>query len=89
MQHSEGSPNPFMTTWHVKKTGDDEYHVHGGDQFTRIEEDVDGPKLIGMLTGKGLSVEQATKVVSSVDAKEIGFQTSIAFNPMPLASGQC
>jgi hypothetical protein len=34
-------PVQSMTTWHMKKTGEDQYHVNGGDQFTRIEEDVD------------------------------------------------
>jgi hypothetical protein len=74
-------PIHSMTTWHVQKTGDDQFHVHGGDQFTRIEEDVDGPKLMGMLTGKGLSTEQAMSVAFDLDSKGIGFHTTIAFRP--------
>ena len=74
-------PVHSMTTWHIRKTGDDQFHVHGGDQFNRIEEDVDGPKLMGMLTSKGLSTEQAMSIAFDFDAKEIGFQATIAFRP--------
>jgi len=70
-----------MTTWHVEKTGEDSYHVHGGDQFTRIEEDVDGSKLMGMLTSKGLSAAQIGEIMGSLGTKESGYQTTIAFNP--------
>lgn len=81
-------PVHCMTTWHIQKTGDDQFHVHGGDQFTRIEEDVDGPKLMGMLTAKGLSTEQGMSIAFDVDAKEIGFHTAIAFQPAPLSGRQ-
>jgi len=77
-------PVHSMTTWHIRKTGGDQFLVHGGDQFTRIEEDVDGPKLMGMLTGKGLSTEQAMSIAFDLDAKEIGFHTTIAFRPLSL-----
>jgi hypothetical protein len=77
-------PVHSMTTWHIRKAGDDQFHVHGGDQFTRIEEDVDGPKLMGMLTAKGLSTEQAMSIAFDLDAKEIGFQTTVAFRPAPI-----
>lgn len=33
MSHSDSAQNPFMTTWHVKKAGDDEYHVHGSESI--------------------------------------------------------
>jgi hypothetical protein len=69
-----------MTTWHIEKTGEDHYHIHGGDQFTRIEEDVDGPKLMGMLTAKGLSTADVLDVLQSLGAKEIGYETTISFN---------
>lgn len=78
-------PVHSMTTWHIRKTGDDQFHVHGGDQFTRIEEDVDGPKLMGMLTAKGLSTEQAMSVAYDLDSKGIGFHTTIAFRPVARA----
>jgi hypothetical protein len=32
----------------ITKTGEDSYHVSANENFIRIEEDVDGPKLIGM-----------------------------------------
>lgn len=80
MRRSESSPRPSMVTWHIRKTDGDEYRVRGGGQFTRIEENVDGPSLLGMLTGK-FSDEQVMDIVFSLDAKEIGFQTSISFMP--------
>jgi hypothetical protein len=71
----------FVTTWDIKKTGEDNYHVHGGDQFTRIEEDVDGSKLMGMLASKGLSDSQIGDILSSLDAHEVGYETTITFKP--------
>ena len=70
-----------MTTWRITKKSDDNYHVDGVDGYTRIEEDVDGPKLMGMLTGKGLSVEQCEKLLSTLDTKAFGYETTIAFTP--------
>jgi hypothetical protein len=32
----------------ITKTGEDYYHISANENFIRIEEDVDGPKLMGM-----------------------------------------
>jgi hypothetical protein len=69
-----------MTTWHIKKSGEDNYHVEGEDM---IDEDVDGPKLMGMLASKGLTVEQINEILSSLDAQTIGSTTPIAFRNEP------
>ena len=79
--------NQFMTTWHISKTDGDSYHVYGGDQFTNVNENVDGPKLIGMLTAKGLSIPDAMATVFSMDEKGIGFQQTIVFRPAPFGEG--
>ena len=77
----------FTTTWHITKTGDDKYHVHGGDQYSQIEEDVDGPKLMGMLTAKARSVAEAMEIVFAMDDKEIGFQKTVVLRRQPLDAG--
>ena len=76
-----------MTTWRLMKTGGDEYHIHGNDPFTQIEEDVDGPKLLGMLAGKGFSIEDAQLVVLDLDGHGIGFQKTIALPEIPIETG--
>lgn len=70
-----------MTTWHIEKTGEHNYHVHGGDEFMRIEEDADGPKLTGMLHNKGLTDPQIGEVLSSLDAREVGYRMTVTFKP--------
>jgi hypothetical protein len=32
----------------ITKTGEDNYHIFANENFIHIEEDVDGPKLMGM-----------------------------------------
>lgn len=66
-----------MTTWNIKKTDEDRYHVSSCDL---IDEEVDGSQLMGMLVSRGLTEAQARDILFSLDPKEIGYSTSIAFN---------
>ena len=70
-----------MTTWHIKKIDEDRYKVWGGDQFTPVEELVNGSQLVGMLNGKVLLFPQITDILVTLDAREVGFQTTITFQP--------
>ena len=53
------------------------YHVNSRDL---IDEDVDGSQLMGMPVSRGLTESQARDILFSLDPKESGHSTSIAFN---------
>ena len=61
-----------MTIWNLKKTD-----VNSRDL---IDEEVDGSQLMGMLVSRGLTEMQARDILFSLDLREIGHSTNIAFN---------
>ena len=65
-----------MTTWFIKTLGNDWYHVGG----TNVDEEVNGPQLMGMLTCQGLSPAQARKVLWDLYQEEVAFTLPITFD---------
>jgi hypothetical protein len=57
----------------IRKTGDDSYHVFSDTTMLQLGEDVDGPKLMGMTWLTAAEVSQL------IDAKPIGYKTSIRY----------
>jgi hypothetical protein len=55
----------------ITKTGEDHYHVFANENFIHIEEDVDGPKLMGMT---GLTTGE---LFSLFDLKPIGHKITV------------
>jgi hypothetical protein len=55
----------------VKKIADDRYHVSADENFIRVDEDVDGSKLMGMT---GLTTQE---LFYQFDMKPIGHEVTI------------
>jgi hypothetical protein len=59
------------TRMEITKTGEDYYHVSANENFLRIEEDIDGPKLMAMA---GLTTGEMFYLF---DLKPVGYKTTI------------
>jgi len=57
----------------ITKTGDDNYHVFADTTMLQLDEDVDGPKLMGM------TLLTAAEVSKFFDMQPIGYKTSIRY----------
>ena len=64
-----------MTTMNITRTGEDDYHVEVKGRF--VEEDVDGPKLLGMLCPHNPDCEG---ILASLDEKEVGYKMEVAYH---------
>jgi len=55
-----------MTTWNVEKTDENRYHLSSRDL---MDDEVDGPQLVGRLLSSGLTEAQARDIPFSLDPK--------------------
>jgi hypothetical protein len=67
----------------IKKVGDDSYTITVRDGFRQIDEDVDGPKLMGMLTRESLVNEKgepvsATDILNRFDRESVGHEMTVS-----------
>ena len=59
-------PEKQLSRMRIRKTGEDRYHVVVKDEFTDIDEDVDGSRLMAMLGKERLVGNTAADVLSDL-----------------------
>jgi hypothetical protein len=69
--------------WQITKIGDDRYQIRCAHE---LDEDVNDVQFMGMLSAKGIRQSQVNEILSSLDAKGVGYKTEILFTPEPVLS---
>ena len=63
----------------ITKTGEDSFHIVVDSRFQQIDEQVDGPKFLGMYEGRSLVDRQgnpisAQAILTQFDSSEVGHE---------------